>query len=235
MNKKLKKNRPLAIVSGGTSGIGLAISQELIRKGYFVLAGSLEPTKNSRVAASKDFLWVKTDIRNEEEVSKLFLAASKITHQLKVLVNCAGVGVFKNLTDITSQDWRTVLDTNLTGSFFCSRLAFEMMRSYGGRIIHIGSICGHIGLPQNAAYAASKFGLRGLSQVINEEGKDFGIKSTIISLGAVYTDIWLNRKDFNSSDMLSVSDVSQTVVEIISKRENVRIDEIKILPPKGIL
>lgn len=226
---------PLAIVTGGTSGIGLAVSRALIDQGYYVIAASIDSNSSGSGVDSDMFKWIPTDVRSEKQVIKLFQIAAKKQSTLKVLVNCAGIGVFKNLENLTSKDWKNVIDTNLTGSFFCSKLAFNLMRNKGGRIIHLGSISDHIGLCQNGAYAASKFGLRGLSAVINEEGKKYGIMSTLISAGAVYTRIWSDRKEFNANDMLSVSDISQVVVEIVSKGNNVRIDEIKVFPSKGIL
>jgi NAD(P)-dependent dehydrogenase (short-subunit alcohol dehydrogenase family) len=128
------------------------------------------------------------DVRDEASVTHCFQALYKQYGRLDVLINNAGIGVFRPFEDISLAEWDDVLRTNLTGAFLCCRAAFPLLRNTGGgRIINIGSVADRVPLAGNAAYGASKFGLRGLSQILSEEGKDDRIRVTHLSLGAVYT------------------------------------------------
>lgn len=179
---------------------------------------------------------LRVDVTDESSVVEMFERAEKQWGPIGLLINCSGVGVFAPLTEISAADWRRTIDVNLTGAFLCSREAFKRMKGRGGgRIIHIGSVSDHLTLVDNGAYAASKHGVRGLTGVLNEEGKPFSIRATLISLGAVYTSFWHSRPEFSPSDMLSVDEVAQTIWEIARKPLNVRVDEIRLLPPKGVL
>ena len=176
------------------------------------------------------------DVTDEASVTSMFDRAEKALGPITLLVNCSGVGVFAPILELSVQDWRKTIDVNLTGAFICAREAFKRMKAAGGgRIIHMGSVSDHLTLADNAAYAASKHGVRGLTGVLNEEGKPCSVRATLISLGAVYTSFWHSRPEFSPADMLSMDEVAQTIWEIARKPLNVRVDEIRLLPPKGVL
>jgi NAD(P)-dependent dehydrogenase (short-subunit alcohol dehydrogenase family) len=220
---------PNAIVIGGTGDIGKAVLDKLRAEGLRAVCAS-----NDVRQETADERWV--DITDEASVASLFEKVESELGPITVLIDCAGVGVFTPIADTSVQDWRKTLEVNLTGAFICSREAFNrMMTRGGGRIIHIGSISDHLTLPMNAAYAASKHGVRALTGVLNEEGKPYSIRATLISLGAVYTSFWRSRPEFSPADMLSVEDVAQSIWEIARKPLNVRVDELRLLPPKGVL
>ncbi|MGZ4164416.1 MAG: SDR family oxidoreductase, partial [Tumebacillaceae bacterium] len=156
--------------------------------------------------------------------------------RLDVLVNNAGVGVFKPVVETTLAEWQAIMDTNLTGLFLCSKEAFKIMKPQGGgRIINIASVSGYIPIVENGAYGASKYAVRGFSDILNEEGKLHNIRVSTVSPGAVYTDMTVNRDFFNPADMLKPEDVAETILDIARRPLHVRIDEVKILPPKGVL
>jgi NAD(P)-dependent dehydrogenase (short-subunit alcohol dehydrogenase family) len=218
-----------AIVVGGTGDIGKAVIDRLRAEGLRVVCAA-----NDVRPETPDGMCV--DITDEASVAALFEKAEKELGPLSLLVNCAGVGVFTSIADTSVQDWRRTLEVNLTGAFLCSREAFKRMKARaGGRIVHIGSVSDHLTLPLNAAYAASKHGVRALTGVLNEEGKDHSIRATLISLGAVYTSFWKSRPEFSAADMLTVEDVAQSIWEVARKPLNVRVDEIRLLPSKGVL
>jgi NAD(P)-dependent dehydrogenase (short-subunit alcohol dehydrogenase family) len=175
-------------------------------------------------------------VREEQSVDALFRYIEASGHNIRALVHCAGIGIFKPLVDLPLEDWNNVISTNLTGAFICTRAAIKhMLPRGGGRIIHIGSVAAQTPLPANGAYGSSKAGLRMLTQIINEEHKADGIRATLLTLGATYTDVWKGRPEFSHSDMLSVQDVADVVVSILAQHLHVRIDETIVLPPKGIL
>ena len=226
--------RKVILVTGGTRGVGDAIARALTDHGAQTISTTRNPSlpSSAKVSTRIEVL----DVTNEASVRGLFAKIKSEYGRLDVLINNAGVGVFKPLEETTHAEWKEVLDTNLTGAVLCAREAFGLMREQGGgRIINIGSIADYMALPSNAAYAASKFGLRGLSGVINEEGKELGIFSTLLSLGAVYTEIWKDRPGFDASAMLPLSAVADAVLSIVTQKPGVRLDEMKLLPPKGVL
>ncbi|WP_233262113.1 SDR family oxidoreductase [Vitiosangium sp. GDMCC 1.1324] len=218
-----------AIVVGGTGNIGKAVTDKLRAEGLRVVCASDDVRQESSDA-------MRVDVTDEASVTSLFDRAEKAQGSLSLLVNCAGFGSFTPIEDTSLHDWRKTLDVNLTGTFLCAREAFKRMKARGGgRLIHIGSVSDHLTLPTNGAYAASKHGVRGLTGVLNEEGKPYSIRATLLSLGAVYTAFWKSLPEFSPADMLSVEDVAQSIWEIARKPLHVRVDELHLLPPKGVL
>jgi NAD(P)-dependent dehydrogenase (short-subunit alcohol dehydrogenase family) len=167
---------------------------------------------------------------------RLFDWLDRALGRVDVLVNNAGVSVWKLVEDLSLAEWRSVIDTNLTGAFLCSREAIRRMkRAGGGRIITIGSVADRVALPECGAYGASKYGARGLSEVITEEGKAFRVYGTLLSVGAVATEVWSGRPGFDPRDMLSPDDVGACVVDIAARPLSIRVDEVRVGPPKGVL
>ncbi|MBZ4412532.1 SDR family oxidoreductase [Myxococcus sp. XM-1-1-1] len=217
-----------AIVVGGTGNIGAAVIHRLRAEGLHVICASEDVTRESSDS-------MRVDVTDEASVRSLFDKASA-NGPLHLLVNCSGFGAFTPIEETSLADWRKSLDVNLTGAFLCAREAFKRMKAHGGgRIVHIGSVSDHLTLPMNGAYAASKHGLRGLTGVLNAEGKDHAIRATLLSLGAVYTAFWKTRPEFSPADMLSVDDVAESIWEIARKPLHIRVDELRMVPSKGVL
>ena len=215
------------LVTGGTKGIGNAIAAHLSGLGARVFAAAIDAPPP-----------LQLDVRSEQSVDSLFRHIESAGCALTSLIHCAGVGVFKPIADLSLADWDLVLSTNLTGAFLCTRAAIRHMLARsngGGRIVHIGSVADHTPLAANGAYGSSKAGLRMLTQVTNEECALHGIRATLLSLGAVYTDVWASRPEFDKADMLSPADVAGVVAGILSQPPHVRVDELTVKPPKGIL
>lgn len=228
----------VVLITGGTRGIGRTMAELLARAGARVWVTSRQAPPSGEVApsAAGEVREVYLDVTREPSVVALFERIDAAYGRLDVLVNNAGIGVFKPVAETTLEEWHRVIDTNLTGVFLCSREAFKRMRTQGGgRIINIASVAGCIPLAENGAYGASKYAVRGFSQILNEEGKDYNIRVSTVTPGAVYTDIWAGRPGFDRCHMLQPEDVAQTVLDIASRPLHVRIDEVTILPPKGVL
>ncbi|RXT04549.1 SDR family oxidoreductase [Ammoniphilus sp. CFH 90114] len=226
------------LITGGTRGLGKSISTLLAKEGASVLVTSrnAEPTLWKTPVKSGEIQDLHLDVTNEEEVKQVFEHLASVQGRLDILINNAGVGIFKSIEETTLTEWNEVIQTNLTGVFLCSREAFKTMKKQnGGRIINISSVAGYLPIPENGAYGSSKFGVRGLSAILNEEGKPYNIRVSIVSPGAIQTDMSKDRTSFCSEDMLQPEDVAETVLDISKRPLHVRIDEVKILPPKGIL
>lgn len=231
-------NGTVVLVTGGSQGIGQAIAAALAEAGATVAAGS----RRAPVAAPETpcpagrVTPIALDVRDEASVRHAFGWLEGAAGQVDVLVNNAGLGLFKPLVDTTLAEWNDVLTTNLTGAFLCAREAFTRMAARGGgRIVNIGSVVDHHMLPMNGAYGASKMGLRALTEALNLEGAATGIRATLLSVGAVTTKIWDAHPQLSGAEGLTPADVARVVVDLVAQPAHVRMDEIRLMPPKGIL
>jgi NADP-dependent 3-hydroxy acid dehydrogenase YdfG len=154
-----------------------------------------------------------------------------------IVVNNAGIFFIKSLAETTPADFTAALATNLTGPFLLARaLVPPMVERGSGHLVTIGSISDYIGFPGSAAYAASKFGLRGMHEVIRAETAKSGVRTTLISPGPVDTDIWDAVKPDEKpgftkrKDMMRAEDVAEAVLFAVTRPERVAITEIRLLP-----
>jgi NAD(P)-dependent dehydrogenase (short-subunit alcohol dehydrogenase family) len=226
------------LITGGARGLGKTMADYMAREGAAVWVTSRKGPQPSAEQAAKpgEVREVYLEVTEEQSVQALFHAVDTVYGRVDVLVNNAGVGVFKPIVDTTLEEWEWILKTNLTGLFLCSKEAFKRMKEQGGgRIINIASVSGYIPIQENGAYGASKYAVRGFSAILNEEGKHHNIRVSIVSPGAVWTEIWNGREGFDPADMLKPEDIAETVLDIARRPLHVRIDEVKILPPKGVL
>ncbi|MDR3501279.1 MAG: SDR family oxidoreductase [Legionella sp.] len=227
----------LILVTGGKAGLGRALAEQLIQHKATVIVTSRQASfhKDLRLLPGEIHLQ-QLDVTQEDSILQLFSWLNSLNRPLDVLVNNAGLGVFQAVEDITTAEWELIIKTNLTGAFLCSREAYRIMRKHGGgRIINIGSIANKVGLANNLAYGASKWGLKGLSTNLGEEGKNHHIRVSHVTLGATYTEIWKDRAGFAKEDMLDPNMVAQYLSYLALLPLEIAVNEIEILPEKGVL
>jgi NAD(P)-dependent dehydrogenase (short-subunit alcohol dehydrogenase family) len=183
----------IAVVTGAGSGIGRAVSLGLARSGYtVVLAGRRRPPLEevAREAGSSAFA-VPTDVSDKGSVDSLFETVKHRFGRLDLLFNNAGTGSpALPLEDLSADQWRSVIDTNLTGTFLCTQAAFRLMKSQGprgGRIINNGSISAMTPRPRMVAYTASKHAISGLTKTTSLEGREYDIACGQIDIGNAAT------------------------------------------------
>ena len=186
MNKKLK----ISIVTGAGSGIGRAVAIALNKDGWTViLAGRREETliETAALCNTADTLVVPTDVKDPLSVKTLFAQTLKAYGRLDLLFNNAGVSApVKPMEELTIEEWRHVIDTNLNGVFFCTQEAFRIMKSQnptGGRIINNGSLSAHVPRPCSAPYTASKHAVTGLTRSTSLDGRAYNIACGQIDIG----------------------------------------------------
>ena len=188
----------VALVTGAGSGIGRAVALGLLRDGYgVVLAGrrsdALEGTLREAGSHASRALAVPADVTSPDAVTRLFEQTRASFGRLDVLFNNAGVsapGV--PLDELTIEQWRTVVDVNLTGVFLCTQHAFRLMKSQqprGGRIINNGSLAAHVPRPHSAPYAATKHALTGLTKATALDGRAHDITCGQIDIGNAETEM----------------------------------------------
>jgi NAD(P)-dependent dehydrogenase (short-subunit alcohol dehydrogenase family) len=185
----------VAVVTGAGSGIGRAVSTAFLEAGYrVVVAGRREePLRATLAGHESQGLVVPADVTREESVEHLFHLAREGFGRIDVLFNNAGVfGTPAPIDDLSLEQWRLVIDTNLTGAFLCARAAFRVMkeqRPQGGRIINNGSVSAQVPRPHAAAYTASKHALTGLTKTISLEGRPYQIACGQIDIGNAATEL----------------------------------------------
>jgi NAD(P)-dependent dehydrogenase (short-subunit alcohol dehydrogenase family) len=183
----------IAVVTGAGSGIGRAVALGLAGAGYtLVLAGRKLPALETVAqAAGSGAIAVATDVTDRKSVDALFARVAKEFGRLDLLFNNAGTGSTPAaLEDVTFEQWKSVIDTNLTGVFLCTQGAFRLMKSQrprGGRIINNGSISATTPRPYTVAYTASKHAISGLTKTASLEGREYDIACGQIDIGNTAT------------------------------------------------
>jgi NAD(P)-dependent dehydrogenase (short-subunit alcohol dehydrogenase family) len=223
MNERVK----VAVVTGAGSGIGKAVAIELRTNGYrVVLAGRRrEPLE---ALAGEGTIPVPTDIRDPESVRQLFARTKAEFGRLDLLFNNAGINVpGVALEELSYQDWRAVVDTNLTGAFLCTQEAFKLMKSQdprGGRIINNGSISAQVPRPDSAPYTATKHAITGLTRSTSLDGRKYDIACGQIDVGNAMTELAARMSkgvpqangSIASEPMMDVEHVARAVVYMAS-------------------
>ncbi|MGD1212240.1 MAG: SDR family oxidoreductase [Candidatus Acidiferrales bacterium] len=198
MNSSPHLSSKIAIVTGAGSGIGKYVAVALARNGYsVVLAGRrkepLEATALEVRQANSQTLAVPADVTDPSSVRELFAKTKDAFGRLDLLFNNAGIsGRGVPLEDLTYEQWKSLVDTNLTGTFLCTQEAFKIMKSQeprGGRIINNGSISAHSPRPNSAPYTASKHGVTGLTKVTSLDGRKYDIACGQIDIGNASTEM----------------------------------------------
>jgi NAD(P)-dependent dehydrogenase (short-subunit alcohol dehydrogenase family) len=232
-------NGKSAIVTGGTKGIGRAIAAALLGEGMNVCVSArsveeieqtiteLGDTGEGRVTGAA------CDVRDEEEVKAMFEHAVSEFGAVDVLVNNAGIGIFKRVEETTPEEFRAVLETNLFGVFYCCREAIPSMKSRGGGyIINISSLAGTNAHPQMAAYNASKFGLNGFSEALMQEVRQDGIKVSYVMPGSVNTYFGGDEPSEEQSWQLQPEDVARVVIDLLRHDERSLPSRVEIRPSR---
>ncbi len=233
----------VALVTGSSSGLGLVFAQTLVERGMHVygLARRLEPMQRLREKVGDRFHPVSCDVRDEMQVKKAVDQAIQEQSRIDVLINNAGLGRFAPAAELSTEDWDVQLETNVRGTFLCSRAVIPSMRAqneesgFGGYIINIASIAGLLGNPNLAAYNASKFAVRGFSEALMKEVRDDGIKVTCVYPGSIETSFSVNTTPAATTHKMLPEDLAATVVHLLETRDNYLISELVMRPlrPRG--
>jgi NAD(P)-dependent dehydrogenase (short-subunit alcohol dehydrogenase family) len=182
----------IAVVTGAGTGIGRAVARALLEAGWSVVAAGRRPEPLQETLGGGDGLAVSTDVADPRAVDALFAAAGERYGRVDLLFNNAGIGVSAPVAELAYEDWRRVVDTNLTGSFLCAQAAFRMMAAQeprGGRIVNNGSISAHVPRPHSIAYTATKHAITGLTRSLSLEGRALGIACGQIDVGNAATEM----------------------------------------------
>lgn len=229
----------IAIVTGGTKGIGRAIAEALVSARAGVAITARNDDEIGRAVAELKKLGAGTvagyvcDVRDYEQVKSVIAEVAKEFGGLDILINNAGVGMFVSVESMPVEDFRAVLETNVFGVFYCCHEAIPLMKQRGGGyIINISSLAGANPHAEMAAYNASKFGLNGFSEALMQEVRHDNIKVSYIMPGSVNTAFGGDEPSNKKSWQLQPSDVAQVVMDLLSYPDRALPSRVEIRPSR---
>ena len=220
----------VAIITGASKGIGRATVEALLARGAAV-AGWGRTAPNG--LTHERFQFFECDVRDEHAVAEAFTnTLRELGPEIHVLVNNAGLGIAGPVDGFATEDWKLIFDTNVHGTFFCSRAVLpQMKRQQLGHIINIASIAGTTGIENMAGYCATKFAVRGLSQSLFKEVRNDGIKVTCLFPGSTQTNFFDGIPGTAANDsMMSPADIAGFIVYSLETPFNFHVVEAEMRP-----
>ncbi|MGZ4896528.1 MAG: SDR family oxidoreductase [Candidatus Angelobacter sp.] len=231
----------VAVITGGGTGIGLAMARTFAASGYSVVITGRDAKRLQEAAIKisgdkQQVSGIACDVRDPGSVEKLFQEIGQHHSTIDVLINTAGVAhTLAPVDQLPVEIWKDVIDTNLTGTFLVTRAALPLMRA-GGTIVNNLSVAALQPFAGMSAYNASKFGALGFTHALREDLRKRGIRVVALLPGATNTEIWGQFwPDAPREKMLSAETVAQSVLHAVSAPANTAIEEIRIGPTAGVL
>lgn len=226
----------IAVVTGGTKGIGYAVAESLLKKGakVFICARDKFELKRAleRLSALGAVDGEVCDVRSEAQVEMMLAECVRVFGGVDILVNNAGIGIIgKTVEEMSASEFEQTLQTNLFGVFYTCHHAIPLMKQRGGGyIINISSLAGQNAHPKMAAYNASKFGLNGFTEALMQEVRADKIKVTAICPGSVNTYFGGDTPSDDQAWQLQSEDIAQVIIDLLEMNERALPSKIEIRP-----
>ncbi len=233
--------KKVAVITGGTKGIGKAVAEVLLKHGATVfICGREKASLRNALADLERFGTVGgeiCDVRSEIQVRMMLEECARKFGGIDFLINNAGIGLFgKTVEETMPEDFRAVVETNLLGVYYTCHYAVPLLKqSGGGYIINISSLAGQNAHPKMAAYNASKFGLNGFTEALMQEVRHDGIKVSYICPGSVNTEFGGDKISDEKAWQLQPADIAQTVLDLLKQESRSLPSKVEIrpsIPPK---
>jgi NAD(P)-dependent dehydrogenase (short-subunit alcohol dehydrogenase family) len=224
----------VAVVTGGSRGIGFAIARALLEQGASVAITGTDRKRldeaASQLTGDGRILPVRADVREHGEVESLFRTVAGELGGVDILINNAGVGFFKPVAETTVDEWHRTLDTNLSGVFYCCHAALPLMKARGGGwIINISSLASKNAFVNGAAYCASKAALNAFSETLMQEVRYDGVRVAYVLPGSVNTGFG-GMTNTKADWALMPEDVAEVVVDLIAHPSRSLPSRVEIRP-----
>lgn len=236
-------NGRVAVVTGASSGIGVAAARLLVEEGVSVVLAARRKDRLDALAAQlgDKAVVVEADVGDAEQVARLFDQVRERFGGLDLLVNNAGVGINGAFADTRPADWRTQIDANLYGVLHCTHAAIPLLRGREGAMIaSVASVGGRYGIAGWSVYNATKFAVVGFHDALRKELGSDGIRVSVIEPGAVWTEWGDNvpeeqmRKRREDVDALQPEDIAQALVYAFAQPARVLVEEILVRPVRQV-
>ncbi|HWE48729.1 MAG TPA: SDR family oxidoreductase [Bryobacteraceae bacterium] len=231
----------VAIVTGGTRGIGKAIAARLIAEGLKVaICGTRTKSVDDAVAALSagnagpggEVFGMVADISRQSDVKRFVAAVRERFGSIGILVNNAGVGVFRSVADLAPEDWERMIGLNLSGVYYCCHEVLPIMcAAGGGDVINISSLAGKNAFAGGAGYNASKFGLNGFSEAMMLDHRNEGIRVSCIMPGSVDTEFG-GEAGSDADWKIAPSDLAEVVVTLLKMPRRTMVSRVEIRPSR---
>ncbi len=223
----------VALITGGTKGIGYGIAAALLKANYKVaITGrNLKATEEAAAKLSGDVLALESDVKDYASQTKAVKSVLDKWGRIDVLIANAGVGHFAPIDEMSIEDWDDTIDTNLSGVFYSVKAAVEELKKQKGYIITIASLAGTNFFANGAAYNASKFGLTGFTQAMMLDLRKYGIKCSTIMPGSVSTHFNAHQPDAKEDAWkIQPEDIGQMVVDLLNMHPRTLPSKIEVRP-----
>jgi len=236
-------SQQVCLVTGGTRGIGRAIAKMLLLEGAAVaICGQRQESVDRAVAelaaeTSGKVRGKAADVRSHEQVAELFRFVDAEFGALDVLVNNAGIGIFRHVRELSLDEWKHTLETNLYGAFYCSREALLRFGSTsgttgGGYIVNIGSMAGANAFAGGAAYNASKFGLTGFTEAMMQDVRSENVRVSYIMPGSVATEFSGRASTDGANWKIWPEDVANIVRLLLQMPARTLVSRVEVRPAR---
>lgn len=233
-----RRDSLVAVITGSTKGIGLAIAEALVRRGERVVVSSRTASHVEEVAlrlgrdGPGEAFPIPCDVREPDACAELVAGAVEQFGRLDLLVNNAGLGRFAPIQEMDPADWDLQIRTNLDGVFHCSRAAVPHLIASGGWIVNIGSLAGRNTFSGGVGYNASKWGLLGMTEAMMLDLRHEGVRVSCIMPGSVNTHFFGEDPDPSKDWRLTSGDVAQAVLDLLEFPARALPSRIEIRPSR---
>jgi len=231
------KNK-VALITGGTKGIGYGIALSLMNEGIKVVVTSrdedraLEASKklDSETTSDVKAYGIQADVRNYESQQKAVKQVVEQFGQLDIVIANAGLGHFGSVEDLTVAQWQETIDTNLTGAFYAIKASVDALKKSKGYYITISSLAGANFFEGGSAYNASKFGVTGFTQAVMLDLRKHGVKVSTIMPGSVATHFNNHQPNEGDAWKIQIEDIGELVVDLLKMNERTLPSKIEVRP-----
>ncbi|MGM1054471.1 MAG: SDR family oxidoreductase [Bacteroidota bacterium] len=226
----------VALITGGSKGIGYGVAASLIKSGMNVAITSRskdaaeKAAKELSKAGSGEALGLEADVRDYESQQQAVKKVMDTWGQLDVLVANAGVGHFGSIEDLSVEDWKQTIDTNLSGVFYSIKASLEGLKKSKGYVITISSLAGTNFFAGGSAYNASKFGVTGMTQSVMLDLRNLGINVSTIMPGSVATHFNDHEPSEKDSWKIQIEDIGELVVDLLKMNPRTLPSKIEVRP-----
>jgi 3-oxoacyl-[acyl-carrier protein] reductase len=240
MDEKNVIRNKVAIVTGGTRGIGRAIAERLLEEGARVaICGRTQQTVDAAVKAlsgTGDVFGVAADVSNRDDVVKMVAAVVEKYRTVDILINSAGTGIFASVANLTPDDWDKMISLNLSAVYYCCHQVVPIFQTCGGGdVINISSLAGGNAFAGGAGYNASKFGLNGFSEAMMQDHRNEDVRVSYIMPGSVDTEFGGRAQagaEQNFGGRIAPSDIADVVITLLRMPRRTTVSRVEIRPSK---